>query len=242
MDATETARRSADAIANLPAGFMMDGATYAHGSELGFDGVDFYIAGRGGALGDVSGQVVAATFLFFNPAHICDGWDRSGKVMCRREAALEFAGCGARWAESHLADGIDYVRLAELCKRVIDSASPAGVALFAAWSQVEEPDSPKALALQRLNVLRELRGGLHGAAVLGAGLDPRAAVMVRSPQMASLFGWHEPHPDPELHRAAWDQAEAATDVAIGRAFSALDANERAELVELATEAKAASTA
>ena len=34
--------------------------------------------------------------------------------------------------------------------------------------------------------------------------------MVRTPYMAGLFGWDEPHPDPEPVRAAWEQAEAAT--------------------------------
>ena len=67
MNAEEAARANADAVAYLPAGFMLDGATYKRGGELGFDGVDFYTAGRGGALGDVDGMVVAAAFVFFNP-------------------------------------------------------------------------------------------------------------------------------------------------------------------------------
>jgi len=239
MDAREAATKSADAIGNLPAGFMMDGATYARGNGLGFDGVDFYVAGRGGALGDVRGEVVAATFVFFNPATICEAWERAGKVMGRLEATSAFMGCGAAWAESHLADGIDYERLAELCGLVIRAASPAGVALFAAWSALDEPQAPKALALHRLNVLRELRGGLHGASVIGAGLDPRVAVMIRSPQMTALFGWEEPHPDPKPHQAAWDEAEAATDLAMSRAFGVLSSDERSELVDLAVAAKRA---
>ena len=35
---------------------MTDPATYAYGAELGFEGMDFYVAGRGGALGDVPGR------------------------------------------------------------------------------------------------------------------------------------------------------------------------------------------
>ncbi len=241
MDSTDAARRSADAIVNLPAGFMLDGATYKRGGELGFDGADFYVAGRAGVLGDTCGRVVAAAFVFFNPVTICEAWERTEKVMGRMEAAEAFARCGAAWAREHLADGPDYARLADLCGRVIASSSPAGVPLFAAWSEVTEPEGDKELALHRLNILRELRGGLHGASVIAAGLDPRTAGMVRTPYMAALFGWSEPHPDPEPHRETWERAEAATDLAMGRALSALAEQERHELVDLAAAAKSAAS-
>ena len=62
------------------------------------------------------------------------------------------------------------------------------------------PRSSKALALHRLNALRELRGALHGAAVLTVGLSPVEAIVVRTPAMLPVFGWPEPHPDPKpLH-------------------------------------------
>jgi hypothetical protein len=44
--------------------FMSDGETYKRGAELGFAGIDFYFAGRGGVLGDVSNDVVASSFVF----------------------------------------------------------------------------------------------------------------------------------------------------------------------------------
>ena len=77
MNAEEAAHAHADAVSYLPAGFMLDGATYKQGGELGFDGVDFYFAGRGGALGDVDGMVVAAAFVFFNPDAVVTSWDRA---------------------------------------------------------------------------------------------------------------------------------------------------------------------
>jgi hypothetical protein len=238
MEATEAAARSAEAVQMLPAGFMLDAATYERGGELGYDGVDFYVAGRGGALGDVPGEVVAATFVFFNPVYICEAWERSGKVAGRKEAASQFVGCLATWADAHLADGVDYDRLAELAGRVASNASPAGLALFAAWSELEEPQGSKTLALYRLNLLREMRGGMHGAAVIATGMDPRAAVMVKTPYMAGVFGWSEPNPDPEPHRETWEKAEAGTNAAMGRALSALGPDERSEFVELAAEALA----
>ncbi|HUY23120.1 MAG TPA: hypothetical protein VMV22_12365 [Acidimicrobiales bacterium] len=232
MNAEEAARATTDAVVYLPAGFMLDGATYARGAELGFDGIDFYTAGRGGALGDVHGSVVAAAFVFFNPTSVVEAWDRTAPVMARGEAAGEFAGCLRTWAQAHLADEVDYARLAALTARVLDAASPSAAPLFAAWRVLPEPAEPKALALHRLNVLRELRGAIHGAAIVASGLQPLEAVLVKTPFMAGLFGWPEPYPDVDERRAQWEQAEHSTDRVLARAYGALDESERSELVDL----------
>jgi hypothetical protein len=236
VNAEEAARASTDAVSYLPAGFMMAGATYKRGAELGFDGVDFYFAGRGGALGEVNGNVVAAAFVFFNPSTVVDSWERTRALMPRREAAEAFSGCLTTWALKHLPDEVDYVRLAELLGRVNDAASPSAAPLFAAWKVLPEPKDAKALALQRLNVLRELRGASHGAAVLASGLEPLEAVLIKTPFMTDLFGWAEPFPEVESRHDAWDEAEMATNRMIARAYSALDDSELSDLVDLSTKA------
>jgi Helix-turn-helix family len=234
MDATEAARRSAGAVRDLPAGFMMDPDTYSRGAQLGFDGVDFYVAGRGGALGDVCGKVVAATFVFFEPRGICEAWARTEKVMARVDAAYAFQRCLVSWAQAHLSDGPAYGRLAELTRQVVQCGPLAGLPLFAAWSTIEEPqDGAKSLALHRLNLLREMRGGLHGAAVIASGLRPHEAVMVAAPHMAPVLGWGEPHPDPAPLADQWREAEEATNRMMAGALSSLADDERAEFVELA---------
>jgi hypothetical protein len=241
MDPIEAARLTAPVIVSLPAGFMMDGATYERGTELGFDGVDFYVTGRGGALGDVDGAVVAAAFVFFNPASVIERWDRGRAVMPPIEATHAFASCLDAWSAAHLGDSLDYARLAELEEKLIAAASPAGAPLAAAWAALPEPKEPKALALHRMNVLREWRGAIHGAAVVASDLEPLHAVIVRSPAMAGLFGWPEPYPEPEPHRAEWKKAEAATDRTAARAFATLSDPERTELVELLLAAQAAAS-
>ena len=111
--------------------------------------------------------------------------------------------------------------------------------MFAGWAEVEEPrSSSKALALHRINVLRELRGALHGAAVVSCGVDPHAAVMLRTPQMAAVFGWSEPHPDFEPQRADWDRAQSATNSSMALRLSVLSGTELSEFVELAEAAHA----
>ncbi len=241
MNAEEAARATTDAVAYLPAGFMMAGATYKRGGELGFDGVDFYSAGRGGALGDVDGDVVAATFVFFNPDTVIGAWERSRPLMARRQAAEAFAGCLDTWAQNHLPDEVDYARLAELLGRVNDAASPSAAPLFAAWKALPEPSDPKSLALQRLNVLRELRGAVHGASVLAAGLEPLEAVLIKTPFMTELFGWVEPFPEVGSRHDEWEQAELSTNRIVARAYAVLDDSELSELVDLSSRAHKGAT-
>lgn len=238
MDAVEAARATTDAVVDLPAKFMMDGNTYKLGGELGFDGVDFYVAGRGGVLGDVDADIVSAAFVYFNPVAVRRAWEASASVCSRAEAAASFADCAHRWAGEHLADGPDHSRLAELLGKIVDGASAASAPLFAGWRHLEVPAEPKAAVVHLLNALRELRGGLHGGAVLATGLNPLQAFAEHSPHMAGIFGWEE-LPSTDGLAKQWQQAEDATNVALGLSFAALDEGELEELVELAGEVVAA---
>lgn len=242
-DASATA--TASVVGDLPSRFMLDMDTYAAAAEDGFEGMDFYAAGRGGALGDVPAAVVTATFVFFEPTLVEESWTRAGAVMTRQAAADRWAVACHRWADAHLGDDVDHARLAELVGRVNDAASTAGAPSFGAWrAQPEpEPDRAAALALHRLMVLRELRGGLHGAAVIAHGLSPQTALTIKTPHMLPIFGWAEPAPeadDPASH-TAWAEAEAATDRALAPAYAALDEAERDELVALLDAARASAT-
>lgn len=242
MTPEQTAAACASAVSGIAANFMLDPATYAAGSAAGFAGLDFYAAGRGGALGDVDADVVAAAFAFFEPGTVRTNWEKGRAVMAPRDAAARFIAAGHAWACAHLADGVDWSRLAVLTGRVNAAASPACAPLFAAWRTMAEPDSgdPRALALHRLQVARELRFARHAAAVVAAALSPQEAMAVRSPQMAGLFGWTDPLPDvtEDLH-ARWEGAERATNGALASAYATLDARERAELVDLCVAATAA---
>lgn len=234
MDALAAATESGDAINGLGTKFMLDMNTYVYGATLGFEGADFYLSGRGGALGDVPAGVVSAAFVFWNPDFVAEGWERTADVLPRRAAAQEFAGVCHRWAEEHMGDDVDTARLAELAGRLADAASPACAPLFAGWRSLDEPDPDrtKALALHRVNGLRELRGALHGAAILATGVTPHAAVARRTPYMLGVFGWQEPHPDKEGVRGPWAEAQAATERSVAPMFACLDDAERAEFVEL----------
>lgn len=232
MDAHAAATASSAAVSTIGSHFMLDGNTYKRGAELGFQGLDFYVTGRGGVLGDVDADVVSAAFTFFEPGSIRTLWEQGRSVMPAAQAAQEFAACCAAWSEAHVPDDLDAGRLAELAGRVVAHARPACAPIFAAWRALPVPDAPPAAAVHQLNALRELRNGLHGAAVVAAGLTPLEAVSVRSPQMAPLFGWTELAEGDGL-QATWEQAEERTNAAMAHAFEAVDDTERDELVALA---------
>ena len=232
MTPQQAAHETRDAIVTLASKFMTDPGTYAYGSELGFEGMDFYAAGRGGVLGETSADVVAAALVFFAPEIVEEAWERSRPVMSRADAAREWAGRCHAVAREQFPEDFDWPTLADLLGRVVQTAPVAGAPLFAGWRALPEPDDGRALALHRLNALRELRGALHGAAVLTVGLAPVEAILVRSPAMIPVFGWQEAPADPAPFNERWALAEARTDRMFGRHLAVLGAQERSALVEL----------
>jgi len=229
----EAAEALAAPIGTLGGLFMLDGATYAQGNELGFSGFDFYFTGRGGVMGDVDPDVIVAVLAMFNPDVVRTQWEAGRRVIEPRAAAEHFVACGHGWGRAHLPDDVDCGRMAELLATVVAAAPVTAVPLFAAWRAVPPPEDDKARALHHVNLLRELRFGLHAVAVRAEEIPPREAVLVKGGiPNAQLFGWTEPFPDPEPVREAWERAERKTTDLISPAFEALDDAERAELADL----------
>jgi hypothetical protein len=247
MSTAETARAIADPVNDLGGRFMLDGATYARGAELGFSGMDFYFRGRAGVLGEVDAATVTAELGFFEPATVAANWDPARGVMGAHDAAAAFMACGHGWGRAHLDEQLAASPLADLVQRIADGTagddtaiddSAAGAdmpALFAAWRDAPWPTDPPARAVHAIHLLRELRGGLHVRAVREAGIDPHAAVVVKAGTgTAEFFGWAAPHPDPEACRAAWQAAESTTNDLVARTLDVLDETEQATLVRLLT--------
>lgn len=242
MEPVEAAAATAPAVSSIASNFMLDPATYAAGAEAGFAGLDFYVGGRAGVLGRVDADVVSAAFAFFEPGNVRTLWEQALGVMEPAEASARFIACGHAWAGAHLGDDVDWARTAELLGTVAAAANPAVAPLFAAWRASPEPDAgdAKALALHRLNLLRELRNAVHAAAVVTNGLLPIEALLCKSPHMVAIFGWVGEVPEVgETHQALHAKAEDATNVALVPAFGALTGSERAELASLSEAALAA---
>ncbi len=235
---SEAAADTAQAVSTIGARFMSDPATFVHGRRLGYEGIEFYLVGRAGALGEVAADVAAAGLVFFNPATVHAVWDRTAKMMPRGAAAFEFAGRAWEWADEHLDDSVDLARLTALTERIVVAAPTALAPLFAGWRSLPRPTSLKARTTHAMNALRELRMARHAAAIVAHGIAVGDAVRHRQPGMIGLFGW-EPGEPPADVIERWNAAEAMTDRLVGDAYSVLEPAELTEFVELTLAAAAA---
>lgn len=242
-DPVQAAEASQRAVSELSAAFMLDMETYVAAAGVGYEGISFYICGRGGVLGDVTAEDVAAAFVFFPHETVSSGWESGAAVEGRAESAQRFAETGHAWARAHLPEGaLDYGRLAELAGKVIAAADGSAAPVFEGWRSLPEPTDERELVLHRMNALRELRAARHGAAVREVGLEPVDAFMVRTPFMASIFGWPEREEKPdEATKEQWRRAEDLTNEAFGRDLAVLDADELDEFCRLAEAVRAAAT-
>ncbi len=231
MTPEQASHETRDAVAAWAGEFIQQPETFARGAELGFDGMDFYVGGRGGALGDVPAGVVVAVFTFFGGDAIREAWDRAGTVMLRSEAARAWAEAAHTWART-LDDSTDWERLADLAGRVVANAPEQGAPLFAGWRTLPEPADAPALAVHRMNALRELRGAMHASATLTVSLTPADAVAAFNARLLPVLGWPETHGDLEQLKKLWQLAEARTDRMFGRHLGVLSSDEREEFVEI----------
>jgi hypothetical protein len=227
------------AVLKLGGAFGQDPRTMRKARQLGLTGWAFYVAGRGGALGDVRADTVAGVLGFIAPEAVRDGWEAARKVAAPSDiAAHNLAEC-CRWGREHLSTFYGLDRLVELAERIVVSAEAAAMPLFAAWRSMPIPDDAAgARAAVLCHLLREHRGAAHLIAIRASNLTPLEAI-IAGPEKdagATAFGWQPPYPavEPLMRRRAW--AEALTDRIAGEAYRVLDPAERQELVELMEEA------
>jgi len=223
------------AVLALGSAFSDDPKTMRRARQIGLTGWAFYVAGRGGALGNVRADTVAAALGFIAPEAVQDGWEAACKVAPPEEIAAQCRAECCRWGHEHLDGFYGLARLVELAERVVVSAEAAGMPLFAAWRSMPLPDAaPSARAAVLAHLLREHRGQAHLLAIRATGLTPLEAI-ISGPEGetgATAFGWQPPFPpyEPLVRRRSW--AEALTDRIAGEAFRALAPGERIDLVDL----------
>ena len=135
------------------------------------DGVAYFTS-RGSILGQVPGDVVAATFAVFNPATVVPavalGWTRTD--------ATTIGAARTRGATAHLTrvlghDPAGLDRANELLDRATQDLRPEGKPLFAGLRALGLPGDPMGDMWRRADMLREFRGDAHIAAWTSAGLD-----------------------------------------------------------------------
>ncbi len=131
-----------------------------------------YFTSRGSILGQVPGEVVAATFGVFNPEavvpSVAHGWTLTDATTIN-QARTEGAVAQLRRLLGDEPEGL--ARANELLARAVEPLRPEGRSLFAGLRALGVPDDPLAAMWRRGDQLREFRGDSHIAAWIGAGLD-----------------------------------------------------------------------
>jgi hypothetical protein len=245
----DVSRETGVALVDVGGRFMtaaeMDAAAKALGLPRG--GI-LYFRGRIGAVGDVSGAVAAALIGIFPPRIMTAVWEGTAALPAAA-AVPAYVGACAEWGRAHLADLAGADRLAALAERVVDAADPSALPLFAGLRGTDRPADPPARAAHALMLLRELRGGLHFAALRARGIDVPLAIMADrrgGPARLRRLAWDDGEVAALERRAAatadlrerWDAADEATSTAFA---AELDALSGAEVGELAAAITAAET-
>lgn len=236
-----------DALVSVGSKFMVSPEMRVAGEAIGLAGSALYFRGRMAALGEANAAAAAEIMGIFPSSLIAHLWAKSADVSA--EAALAaYTGVCAEWGRSRLAGLSDPDRLVELAARVVDRTGISSLALFGAWRVVPRPEDPLAESAFLLMLLRELRGGLHFAALAVQGVEiPWAMVAdpsLSNPKRFASLGWREAEVE-ELHREAAAvpalaerraAAEELTVASFRQRLSVLSDSEQGELDRLIAEA------
>ncbi|MFM8651633.1 MAG: SCO6745 family protein [Acidimicrobiaceae bacterium] len=217
-NAAQVASTIAPLIGSLGAKYMLDPDTMAHGAEAGYpNGFAYYVAGRGGVLGDVDSDVVYSAFMFFERSLIDKLWKAGVAVEGARSAGKRYMQSCDTWGKKHLSN-VDKLELfVSPAEKLVSQVDSSGLSLFAGLRAEPLPSDLPARTYRLITLLRELRGCLHIAACVTHGLSGLEASLVSSGEgMTKLHGWAPPYPDVSHQVAERDAAEKATNDVMAR--------------------------
>ncbi|HKA05121.1 MAG TPA: hypothetical protein VKD67_12360 [Acidimicrobiales bacterium] len=172
------ARRLRDLVEPLAANVYFAPEARAGYQALGVEGFAAgYFASRGGCLGDVPGEVVAAAFGVFKPALVKESIDAAHRsadaeaMVAAREQGAVASLTRIFGADATIAEAVP--RATELLQRAAAAAPPGeGRALFSGLTALGYPDTPIGDLWRACDLVREHRGDSHIIAWVGHGLDP----------------------------------------------------------------------
>lgn len=245
MIANETvagaANRIRPAVQVLGGKFMTSPELAEVEAEVGLPPRTLYLRGRSAVLGDVPPKVAAQLFGIFPHWLFEFTLPAAAAVLDAPASVRAYTESLARWSRVHLSGVSTPGRLADLLFRIVDTADASGLALFAGWQSAERPTGDVERLGFALMLFRELRGGLHFAALRAMGLSVPEAVLADPEggrERLLRTAWSPEAADELIATAAakldlvdrWRQAERLTDERIGELLTAaLTEPERAEL-------------
>jgi hypothetical protein len=143
-----------------------------------------YFALRSAPLGAVSPAVVTSSFYVFHPARVAralpDAWGYAApaEVLAARRQAMDAALTGLFGPE--VVGSTGFTEAADLAWEAAAGADTAGRVLAAANQVLDRPERPTARLWQALTTLREHRGDGHVAVLVGQGLGPVDAMVLKA--------------------------------------------------------------
>lgn len=231
-------------IGELGAAFYFVPETMAKGKELGLGGMEFYVLGRGGQMGNTDGHAVAAAFGYFNPTFLNKVWSDAAAKCDPRAAGTAHLECAAALGRSKLSGVTGLAELIDALEAVNNAANPDGLALYAAIRTEPLASDAPARALQLIAILREFRGSAHLVALRAVGVPAPVAHAAKRPDMWKMFGYPE-EDMPEITdavKAQMKEAEVLTDKIVEPAYAVLTEAQRSALVNGLNAVKAALSA
>ena len=228
-------------IGDLGAAFYFIPETLGVGKAMGLGGMEFYVQGRAGQMGNTEPEAVAAAFGYFKPALLKSVLDAANAKSDPRVTGTAFMNACATLSRAKLSGLSNLDAFVATLDKVNNAADGDGLALYAAINTEKLADDAAGRALQLIAILREYRGSAHLVALRAAGLDSKTAHYMKRPDMWKQFGYTEEEA-PVITDAitkAREEAERLTDLIVEPAYAVLSDAERTILVDGLKEVKAA---
>jgi hypothetical protein len=164
-------RRLRDLVEPLAANVYFAAEAQAAYKALGLSYIPSYFRSRSACMGDVSGEVVVATFGVFNPAIVLPAMDEARKVSV--EDILAARQKGAIAGLTRILDGVpdDVGRATELLRRAAGACTSEGHTIYAGLRSLGFPGDPVGDFWRAADLVREHRGDSHIIAWVSHGID-----------------------------------------------------------------------
>lgn len=140
-------------------------------AALGLDFFAAYVCGRAAALGEPRGEVVAATFAWFEP-HVLVGVYDAGRATVSLEEVTAVRSDATTQSLRDILAGDDPTDTADLLANAVEHADGTGRPLFSGLRAQGRPSDPVRRLWWACDLVREHRGDSHVAAAAAAGVGP----------------------------------------------------------------------
>jgi len=225
-------RRAHRLVSDLGGLFYFAPGSLARAAALGLSPSHWYFLGRGGVLGDVDAAAVDSALGYFASAIVAEHWDSGRAVVPPPGPGGNHLECGREFGWRYLGGAPFLASFVLAAAKVLATASPVALPLFAGVKSFPLADGLPGAATQAVAMIREFGVGVHLLAVAAVGLEPSKAHWLSTPGAWESFGYRPgavPHVI-ELDRKRLSQADGLTRKLLESAYSALEKREGENLL------------